>query len=623
MSQNRIDGIMPTLSGNFTPKRLIFFDTETHIIEKENEEIEFPFRLGAGIFIEYSNKKKVKNRDVLEFYDLETFYEWILSKTKKRETLYIFAHNIGFDLRVTKLITYLLDNNYSSEPPIINDLVFIWKVKVNDCTLIFLDTANYGVISVEELGIDMGYPKIEIDLQTEDENELMAYCLRDVEILEKFMRNYIDFIIEHELGRFSVTLASQAMVAFRTSFYNRDITIHNQNGSLKLERDSYFGGRTEIFKYGYLGESVYYMVDVNSMYPYSMTQYPIPTRLVYYNENIELEDIPSRLKNLYWIIDADIETYENFIPIRTSKDENNIRYLHNPYNLEYPQNINNNIIFPIGRFRAIIHNQEIRELLRKGKIHRIHRISVYETTLPFNSYVEFFFNLKARYKIENNLSWRYISKLFLNSLYGKFGQMLPNREHIGYDTEFRFARRPYFNIDEQVFADELVWNWKVYNEFKKGETTFSSPAIAGAITANARMYLYKLFKKAGKENVFYCDTDSMIINQAGYDNIQSLLSKQEIGLLDTQKIGRRLIIRGNKDYRLDDKKTHKGVNRKAKKVGSNSWRYLYFEGFVTAWKNELVDTMRGQYRYKGRRTDYNKGIIQENNSISPFTLKEF
>jgi len=262
-------------------------------------------------------------------------------------------------------------------------------------------------------------------------------------------------------------------------------------------------------------------------------------------------------------------------------------------------------------------------LLDKGIIYEVHRIALYDKGSPFQAYANFFYGLKAQYKEENNLSWRYVSKLFLNSLYGKFGQLEPHRERLGYNTEERFHRIPFSDAIEGIFGQELTWNSIVYKEFKHGETTFSNPAIAGSITANARILLYNLFMVADKKNVFYTDTDSLIVNRIGYENLSEYISKTEIGKLDLQKQGRRLIIRGNKDYRMDNKLVHKGISKSARKVGLNAWQYVQFEGFITSWKTGDLTQMRGEYRLKGRRSDYSKGIIQPDNSILPFTLKEF
>ena len=391
---------------------------------------------------------------------------------------------------------------------------------------------------------------------------------------------------------------------------------------MKLERYAYFGGRTEIFRYGYVGQQTYYMLDVNSMYPFSMIDKPMPVKLTSHKIEPTVNWLLNAIKSHYIIADVLLQTDENCFPLRLTTDNKLPFYLHNPHGKKYPDINNNRIIFPIGSYRTVLHQHELLYLIEHGKILKVYNASTYNTENLFDDYVEFFYNLKAEYKQANNLSWRFIVKLFLNSLYGKWGQLEPHRKYKGYNTEQRFAREPYYNTVDGVFGSHLTWDWRVYDEFKVGETTFSYPAIAGAITANARLYLYHLMTIARKERIYYCDTDSLITNVDGFNALRSYLSEREIGMLDVQKIGRRLVIRGNKDYRMDDKLVHKGISRNAKKTGKNEWRYIQFEGFVTSWKSGSISDMRGEYRHKGRRTNYNKAVIQDDNSFKPWVLAE-
>jgi len=78
--------------------------------------------------------------------------------------------------------------------------------------------------------------------------------------------------------------------------------------------------------------------------------------------------------------------------------------------------------------------------------------------------------------------------MFLNSLYGKF------------------AQSPQI-IQYKVNANGLEERKEILPFCK------SNPVIASYITAYARIHLYRLFRKAGMENVLYCDTDSAFVSK--------------------------------------------------------------------------------------------------------------
>ncbi|GAJ21876.1 unnamed protein product, partial [marine sediment metagenome] len=136
-------------------------------------------------------------------------------------------------------------------------------------------------------------------------------------------------------------------------------------------------------------------------------------------------------------------------------------------------------------------------------------------------YVDKFYQLRQRFKSGGRSDYDEICKLLLNSLYGKFGQKAEVWEKIGeasgepdrIETCYLSGRNSPSSIRYllgEIF--ECVGIEESFNSF---------PAIASHVTAYGRMYLYELMKQAGRENVFYCDTDSLIVNEAGRSKLSN------------------------------------------------------------------------------------------------------
>lgn len=187
-------GNISKLTGKSFPKDLLFFDTETYIIEGENDTLTWPLRLGVAIYVHLNDDMTVGKRTVLTFKTVEDFITILKTYCKSRRKVYVFAHNIKFDIMVMNLPLELDKHDIKSSLPVINERLFIWHMDIGNSSALFLDTANYGVISVEQLGNDLGYEKLKVDFDTVSESDLITYCRRDVEILERFMIDYIGFI---------------------------------------------------------------------------------------------------------------------------------------------------------------------------------------------------------------------------------------------------------------------------------------------------------------------------------------------------------------------------------------------------------------------------------------------
>jgi DNA polymerase type B, organellar and viral len=594
----RMTGDLSVLKSHVVPNYILFFDTETHVIQKDDVTVEFPFRLGIAIGIKYDKNSDIHKQDDYRFSSASDFVELLISLAKPKQKIYVMAHNVGFDVRVLDLPLRFSQLGFISEPPIINDRVFIWSVKINTCTFEFLDTANFGVSSVADLGKTLGFEKGEVDFNTEDDELLAEYCKRDVEILVKFMSHYLKFINLHGLGSFKVTLAGQSLTAFRTTFMENKPFIHNYDVALELERQAYHGGRVECFHIGKLPPATYYGLDVNSMYPYVMTQHKLAGKLKSILPKNKVEYLKGQMINNYLILDCLIDTE---LPI-----------------FSYLQT--NKLLFPIGKYRAILHHSEIEYALKYNLIREIYTTLVYEKHSYFNKYIEFFNQVKIQSELEGNKVWRMIAKLFMNSLYGKFGQLAPNRIHVGTIEDNTVWRLPIIDIDTGSHYQEIAWYGEVYRENREGETVFSIPAIAGGITANARILLYSYMEKAGLENCFYCDTDSLIVNEEGYQRLQEYIDPTKLGYLKLEKQSEEVTIYGCKDYEFGHEIKTKGVPRKATLLEQGRWSYLQFQGFISWLNDGAMGKPYATTRIKRRVSKYSKGVVSDNGKVTPIRI---
>lgn len=595
----RHEGGIPKLKGNKMPTEFIFFDTETWIKELPDGKVEFPLRLGVAIYVKINTDYSVSKRCVLRFYDTSSFIDILKTYIKGRKTVYVFAHNIKFDIMVLNLPLLFSDAGVTSKLPIINERMFIWRANFDKARAIFLDTANYGVISVELLGKDLGYEKQTVDFKQVDEETLLRYCVRDTEILEKFILSYIQFIHSNQLGSFRLTLASQSLAAWRTRFMRKTVHIHNNISALELERKSYHGGRTECFQIGTLPEQLYYYLDVNSMYPYVMKTSVVPIKFMYGMTECSVEKLYLYLLAHYVIADVELNTKTN----------------------AYPLVFDNKLVFPTGNFRTVLHHKELSYAINRGDVLRVFSVSLYEYANIFGYYVDFFYELKKQSKENGNNSWYLLSKLMMNSLYGKMAQQGIIQEIVKGPYERIIKRSEGHALHTFDYTSEINWFGTIIRESKQGESAYSFPACAGAITANARMLLQQYIECAEIKNVVYCDTDSLICTQRGYDNLKVVLSDTELGMLKLEKTSHYVEINGNKDYEFGDTRRIKGVSMRAKQLSRNKWLVLQFDGILPWFNAGTNRNASAKYIKKQRQQDYNKGSVdRQSGRVTPLRI---
>lgn len=582
------------------PVRMVFFDTETVPVEIGEGRVEHRFRLGWACFWE---RRPKRGRDTIEWYrikDIREFWDWVVGKAYEKARLYLVAHNLDFDMGVTQGYRALLSRGFSLRNHWEKGLSRFYHWRQGSKSLIGIDNANIFATKLERLGESLGLSKLKVDFDAATEEELSAYCHRDVEIILKAWQRWIDFCTTEDLGNFAPTLAAQAFNAFKHRFMPVGIYIHNNVKALTLERECYKGGRTECFWIGRPPGEEFFYLDINSMYPFVMQGYPYPIRLWFYSEDVSPKRLYQLLERYLVCARVIIETEAPVFPVRYK----------------------GKTFYPVGEFEAALTTPELLYLHNVGKVKRVLAAAVYDKANIFSKYVDYFYAKRLEAKSAGDDMLSHFYKIMLNSLYGKFGQKSTKWEIIGTcepgregveevvdaKTGRRYMIRYHNGIVEHSTEEEESWN--------------SFPAIAAHVTAYARMYLWRLIEKAGRENVFYVDTDSLFTNREGYERLVSEVDASILGKLKLEGRAEFLEIRGPKDYTFGQKTKLKGIRGEAVEVAPGVFEQEKWLGFASRLREGKLNTYIVQKQQKALRRVYAKGRIEEGGFVKPWRLPE-
>jgi hypothetical protein len=578
---------------------IVFVDTETQGKHSDHFEGQIQeFMLGVAKYVRYDQDgSKIGNDDYLYFDSLPQFYEWLLDIAYKVKTLRVYAHNMDFDFSVLNVLHYMDEYGFTLDDFIIDSGNFLFEFVQSGTHVIFTDTAMYFHQSVQALGKYLQFPKLQMPSYYESLDKWYTYCQRDVDVIERMYTNYVQFLVDYDLGTQGYTIASQAFHAFRHRFMRDDIYIHAIDSVISDERAAYHGGRTEPFYLGEVQETPIYDLDVNSLYPYVMQKYAYPTKYLTSYEQPTLHYVKEMLKSYSAVALCELNTENNIYPYQSDK-----------------------LIFPIGNFLTWLNTGEILEAIERGDLVDIRLIHFYQQAHIFDDYIAFFYELKRQATHNKDGVKRFMAKLFQNSLYGKFGQktyeVIPIDERAGID----------YGIDYVVLGDtgKLEYRYIINGiEYAKGEPRegFDSfVAIASNVTAYARLHLYHLIERAGKENVYYCDTDSVFVNTTGYENLKDELDDEKLGKLKIEKVFNNLTINGPKDYKGDDLVKLKGVPKKARRLSDGVYQYTHFTRFRERLRRGVSGGVLTEQKVKRLARNYDKATVLPSGRCIPFRL---
>jgi len=546
------------------PMQHLFADIECKVGSMDNPEQEHKLWFGWCC---YWRRRPDRDKDTItysRFTTAEQFWRIVLSHVENKRPLYLIAHNTSYDFGVMRIFEHLEQAGFEMYSVYLGNLSVIMRFRRDKQKIIVLDNCNYFSGSLASLGQAIGYPKMDVNPLTATEEEADPYCRRDVEIMVKLWQAYYEFLEDHDLGCWGTTVPSQAFRAYRHRFMRHKIVIHADADALALEREAYHGGRTSVFWTGRATGETFYKLDVNSMYPYVMSKETCPTRFYGTRKHITIEGLERKMRRFQVIARVTINTD---VPV-------------------YPVMLDGHLVHPVGRFDTVLTTPEVRFAIEHDHLERVHIVGLYEHDDLFSDYVAFFYGLKTRYKQEDQGAFYLMAKLYLNALYGKFGQKAESWEP--FDDQPPEVSECDYMVDHKTGE-----RWRLYTfgghcwrARSTGEANDSFPAIAAHVTAYARLYLWELITKAGREHVFYCDTDSLIVDSVGMDNVRDLLDTTALGALKIEEQADTIEIVCPKHYKLAGEWKRKGVPSKAIALGDNVFQCTQFPSFKTQGRSD-------------------------------------
>ena len=581
------------------PTRCIFIDTETIPETLSPKSERHILRLGSALYKRRYKGSHWTEGEWLDFTDNSVLWQFVTDKVKPGSKLYLYAHNLVYDLTITNGIKWLTDRGWKITKAIIDDPPTAIQFRLDNRSIMMIDSFNYFRSSLASIGESIGLAKMTMPRRADPDQAWNAYCRRDTEVLATAMIGYFNFISENRLGNYQITLASQAFTAFRHRFMSEPVFIDNNEKAMTLARGSYHGGRTEAF---YIGsqKGSYYTLDVNSMYPgvMAINQYPVKLQTVY--NRVTIPELAAYLKTKCVIAKVDLETDE---PV-------------------YPIYCKGKLVFPVGKFETVLSTPELDHAIGLGYIKRVKQAAIYNRAPIFRAYVLELYRLRRAYAEENNHTFTWLCKIMLNSLYGKWGQLGRVYEEIGETDPSEVRVWSEWDSETKTMHRMRAFGGVIQELTPQGESYNSHPAIASHVTAHGRMELWRLINLAGLDNVYYVDTDSLTVNKRGLDNLPQGYIGKDLGALKIESHFRNITIHGAKDYVFGSKTRIKGIRSKAEQIAPGHYRQDHFSKFKTMLRAGDLDSMIVYSQDKHLRRVYDKGIVTDSGRVQPLTFPD-
>lgn len=430
-------------------------------------------------FIKFCSNSKYNH--VLYFHNLKFDGEYIINYLLRNGFTFIKEKKDRADKTFTSLISDM-GQFYSIE------IYFkVYKKKVNKVTI--YDSLKILNFSVDQIAKDFNLPirKLELDYTAKREigHELTEhekdYITNDVKIMAQALK------IMFTAGLTKMTIGSDALHSYKK--INSNFKKYFPVLPFQIDKDirkSYRGGFTYLNPL-YKGKesSKGYVLDVNSLYPSVMVNDILPYGDPIFFEGKYEED---KLYKLYiQMITCSFKIKEGMIP--TIQIKNSYVFMPN----EYLESSEGDIV------TLVLTNVDLELFFEHYDVYDLEYIAGWKfkgVKGLFTEYIEYWTGQKIKAKKDNNPSMYRISKLMLNSLYGKFGLNPLVKSKFPYLDDEGVVRYGFFPFEERPPVYLPVASF--VTSYARKKTIESSQAI--------REYSKRVY---GEDYYIYSDTDSI------------------------------------------------------------------------------------------------------------------
>ena len=480
-------------------------------------------RVWAFAICEVGNKE-----DVIIGTTIDEFMDWNI---KRKENDTVFFHNLKFDSQF--IMNWLFKNGYehTTEPEqkksktfntLISDKGLFYQVevifekkgkKVNK--VVFQDSLKLIPLSVDSIAKSFKLPISKLKIDYDSHNNLPIglpltpeeeeYIKHDVQIVAHAIEYF------YSQGLTKMTIGSCALSEYKKIIKKRNFDRYFPTPKYHDDvKQSYRGGFTYLnpdYTEKDVGKGI--VLDVNSLYPSVMYDSYLPFGTpIYFNGKYE----PDPIYPIYTqMIRCQFELKEGKIPTIQIKYGYSFRA--------------NEYLTTSGDTEVVLclNSVDLELFLEQYDVYNLEYISGWKfkaTKGLFTDYIDKWSNNKIQAKKDGNHGLYLISKLFLNSLYGKFGT----------DTRVR-SKIPYLGEDNEI-------------HYKDGKAEIKNGiyiAMASFITSYARRKTITSAQRImdnhknglSKAQFVYADTDSLHIVLNGEDETK-FLNDSNLDISDTK-----------------------------------------------------------------------------------------
>jgi len=415
------------------------------------------------------------------------------SWSRSRQTMWVYAHNLSFDLAVTRLPVELHAIGWEVTDFALDGRSPWMRLAKGRSRITLADSWSWLPTS---LGIIGGQVRIEKPILPDDADDAQTWltrCRSDVDILMAAMGQLMDWWATTGRGRWTVTGAASGWNAYRHTESPFRVVIDPNPEGVAHERRAIYGGKRWVGQVGSLTPGQYAEADFSRAYTTIAAHLPLPHRRMRAFTSMSIDD--ERICSERWGIIAEV-TLDADRP-------------------QWPKRASGRVWYPVGRFRTTLAGPEIAYARERGSLVAIHAGYTYQLTPHMAPWAEWCLQVADEASVDTPSVVRMAAKQWGRSVIGKWAQRGYQRVQLGPAPTDGWGYESAWMADSHSRAsivDIGGWRHMCYPD-GDGENTF--PAVLAFVESHVRVRLNRVIDAIGQSAFVQADTDGLLCSVAG------------------------------------------------------------------------------------------------------------
>jgi hypothetical protein len=473
----------------WTPPAVVFLDTETRIKPGSDPET-LTLRLWDAHYLDRRTKAPTPVRD--EWGSGNTAAElvsWLDRVTRNRETVWLYAHNLSFDLVTTRLPMLMVAAGWHVTDAAVGGKAPWLRLVRGKRHLTMADSWSWLPVALEAVGAAVRLAKPELPEDDDSDEAWHVRCRGDVMVLERAVLDLMDWWDANSLGRWTISGAACGWNAYRHTKSMVPVVIDPDPDKVKSDRAAYHGGRRGTWVIGEHHAGPFVELDFRAAYPTVAAHLPLPIGRSRTFDSMELTD--PLIGSERWGVAA-----------RCLVDTDRARW---------PVKVGKRTWYPVGRFWTDLAGPDIAEARRLGCLVKIGPGQVHRLGHAMQPWARWVLAIQEGLVPGTPEVAKLAAKSWGRAVIGKWAARGFDRVKLGPSPGLDWHYEEAWNHSEQAHAGILDFCGQRWQITASGTPDNAYPAVPAWVESEVRVRLNRVIDALGPGALIQCDTDGMIV----------------------------------------------------------------------------------------------------------------